>query len=1100
MLTRLPFVIAVALAAVLVACGEPDPPRQPATPLPTSAPTSLPTSPPVQPTLAPTFTPAPPQASYLILKIVVSDPPSEMPDYDRDDWDHWNDADGDCQDARQEALIAESSIPVTFTDNRMCKVESGEWTDPYTGDVVEDPSKLDVDHMVPLANAHDSGGHAWDDDRKAQYANSLNYPGHLIATTASANRSKGRKGPDGWRPPDQAYWCQYAIDWIVIKRDWGLTATEAESAALRVMLDTCERNVTLQTSEVEADRTTPTPAPTIATPPTTMPTSSAATPPPAQSTPIPAPTVPPSETPTPSPQTAPLDTKYDPDGPDRNCPDFDTWAAAQAFYEAAGGPDSDPHRLDGNGDGVACESLPGAPERPQPGARLVPTAPKSETPTLPTPVVVTPTPVPRLPTPTPVVVTPTPAPDTSTPTPVAVTPTPAPAPATPTAVPPTPTPIPATPTPTPAETPTLTPHPTPTETEDDSEEPDRNCSDFDTWSDAQDFYEAEGGPDSDPHGLDGNGDGIACESLPGSPTQASSTPSATPTETEDDSEEPDRNCSDFDTWSDAQAFYKAEGGPDSDPHGLDSNGDGIACESLPGSPTQTSSTPSATPTETEEPDRNCSDFDTWSDAQDFFLAAGGPDSDPHGLDGNGDGIACESLPGSPTQASPTPKPDRPTRTPVPTATATEIPTPVPTATATEVPTPVPTATATEVPTPVPTATATEVPTPMPTATATEVPTPVPTATATEIPTPVPTATATATPTPAPTATPTATEEPDRNCSHFDTWQEAQDFYKAEGGPDSDPHGLDGNGDGIACESLPGSPTQTSSTPSATPTETEDDSEEPDRNCTDFDTWEEAQDFFLAAGGPDSDPHGLDGNGDGIACESLPGSPTQASPTPKPDRPTRTPVPTATATEIPTPVPTATATEVPTPVPTATATEIPTPVPTATATEVPTPVPTATATEVPTPVPTATATEVPTPVPTATATATPTPAPTATPTATEEPDRNCSDFDTWQEAQDFYEAAGGPDSDPHGLDGDNDGIACEGLPGAPKPAATPTEVPTPTQTATPPVEEDDDRNCSNFDTWREAQDFYESEGGPASDAHGLDGDGDGIACEGLPGAP
>ena len=569
MLTRLPFVIAVALAAVLVACGEPEPPRQPATPVPTSSPTSLPTSPPAQPTPAPTFTPAPPQASYLILKIVVSDPPSEMPDYDRDDWDHWNDADGDCQDARQEALIDESSIPVTFTDNPMCKVASGKWTDPYTGDVVEDPSKLDVDHMVPLANAHDSGGHAWDEDRKAQFANSLDYPGHLIATTASANRSKGRKGPDEWRPPDQAYWCQYAIDWIVIKKAWGLTATEAESAALRVMLDTCEQNVTLQTSDVSADRTTPTPAPTIATPAATMPTPSAATPPPVQSTPVPGPTVPPSETPTPSPQPAPLDTKYDPDGPDRNCPNFDTWAEAQAFYEAAGGPDSDPHRLDSNGDGVACESLPGAPDQPQPGARLVPTAPVSETPTLPTPIQSTPTPVPKPPaptfvavTPTPVSPTPTPRPAPSTPTPILPTPTPipptpthAPAPATPTAVPPTPTPIvatptpvPPTPTPTPAETPTLTPHPTPAETKDEAEEADRNCSDFDTWSEAQAFYKSEGGPDSDPHGLDRNNDGIACESLPGSPERPSPTPTPAPQPAQDEPEEPDRNCSDFDTW------------------------------------------------------------------------------------------------------------------------------------------------------------------------------------------------------------------------------------------------------------------------------------------------------------------------------------------------------------------------------------------------------------------------------------------------------------------------------------------------------------------------------------------------------------------------
>lgn len=50
--------------------------------------------------------------------------------------------------------------------------------------------------------------------------------------------------------------------------------------------------------------------------------------------------------------------QYDPAGPDRDCGDFETQAEAQAFYEAAGGPSSDPHRLDGNSDGVACESLP----------------------------------------------------------------------------------------------------------------------------------------------------------------------------------------------------------------------------------------------------------------------------------------------------------------------------------------------------------------------------------------------------------------------------------------------------------------------------------------------------------------------------------------------------------------------------------------------------------------------------------------------------------------------------------------------------------------------------------------------------------------------
>ena len=67
--------------------------------------------------------------------------------------------------------------------------------------------------------------------------------------------------------------------------------------------------------------------------------------------------------PTPTPDTVILHGKtiYDPFGADRDCGDFQRWSDAQAFYEAAGGPERDPHRLDGNKDQIACNSLPGAP-------------------------------------------------------------------------------------------------------------------------------------------------------------------------------------------------------------------------------------------------------------------------------------------------------------------------------------------------------------------------------------------------------------------------------------------------------------------------------------------------------------------------------------------------------------------------------------------------------------------------------------------------------------------------------------------------------------------------------------------------------------------
>ena len=126
---------------------------------------------------------------------------------------------------------------------------SGHWLAPYTNTVVTDPSKLDVDHMVPLGNAHASGAWNWSAEQRERYANHLADSQHLIAVTASANRSKGARGPEEWKPADQSYWCQYATDWITIKDDWGLTVTLREADALTGMLDTCATPPELQISD-----------------------------------------------------------------------------------------------------------------------------------------------------------------------------------------------------------------------------------------------------------------------------------------------------------------------------------------------------------------------------------------------------------------------------------------------------------------------------------------------------------------------------------------------------------------------------------------------------------------------------------------------------------------------------------------------------------------------------------------------------------------------------------------------------------------------------------------------------------------------------------
>lgn len=86
-------------------------------------------------------------------------------------------------------------------------------------------------------------------------------PNHLIVVTKGANRSKGAKGPEEWRPPDQSYWCQYATDWARVKMEWELTMTGKEADAVIEMLSACEERVEVETESVEARQQPPTPQP-----------------------------------------------------------------------------------------------------------------------------------------------------------------------------------------------------------------------------------------------------------------------------------------------------------------------------------------------------------------------------------------------------------------------------------------------------------------------------------------------------------------------------------------------------------------------------------------------------------------------------------------------------------------------------------------------------------------------------------------------------------------------------------------------------------------------------------------------------------------------
>lgn len=169
-----------------------------------------------------------------------------MTGYSREKFPHWSDAreygwvlpsgtpdPGSC-DARDGALIRDGRGAEQM--GRYCKVISGTWVDPYGGRAYTNPSDIDIDHFVPLANAWRSGAASWTTAKREAFANR---PLGLLAVEDNLNASKGDKGPEAWKPPRTAYHCTYAAKWVNVKHYWKLSVTSAEKSALSGMLSTC---------------------------------------------------------------------------------------------------------------------------------------------------------------------------------------------------------------------------------------------------------------------------------------------------------------------------------------------------------------------------------------------------------------------------------------------------------------------------------------------------------------------------------------------------------------------------------------------------------------------------------------------------------------------------------------------------------------------------------------------------------------------------------------------------------------------------------------------------------------------------------------------
>jgi hypothetical protein len=185
-----------------------------------------------------TQTPTTAKVRLLLLKVA---PAGTMTGYSRDLFPHWRDASAwgwpvepnNACDARNAALYRDG---VGVKMSSTCTNLTGTWTDPYSARVFDSASDIDIDHIVPLANAWRSGAASWTTTKRTQYAND---PLVLVSSWDYLNQQKGDKGPEAWKPVNTSAHCLYATRWVHAKGKYNLTITAAEKSALSAMLATC---------------------------------------------------------------------------------------------------------------------------------------------------------------------------------------------------------------------------------------------------------------------------------------------------------------------------------------------------------------------------------------------------------------------------------------------------------------------------------------------------------------------------------------------------------------------------------------------------------------------------------------------------------------------------------------------------------------------------------------------------------------------------------------------------------------------------------------------------------------------------------------------
>jgi hypothetical protein len=180
--------------------------------------------------------------------------------YNRSAFRHWIDADKDGCDTRAEVLIEEALVKPKV--GKKCALTGGKWRSQYDKLVTTNASALDIDHLVPLAEAWRSGAWAWTDKQREDFANDLTDSRALVAVSASSNRSKGDKDYSQWQPKlsdgtEPWIGCNYLNAWIAIKMRYQLTVDSNEASWINTGNTTCAFGDSISVKRLDSFKANP---------------------------------------------------------------------------------------------------------------------------------------------------------------------------------------------------------------------------------------------------------------------------------------------------------------------------------------------------------------------------------------------------------------------------------------------------------------------------------------------------------------------------------------------------------------------------------------------------------------------------------------------------------------------------------------------------------------------------------------------------------------------------------------------------------------------------------------------------------------------------